>query len=109
MAVLSHSKFMLLLLLIAAALLRGSHGQDSSSRSSRRETGDAEKTTYVGAVNRGDAGRAICYKAFSKIFDDYLQDDKHIWPESPPEYHAKPVISKSLGNSTVLHIHNKYG
>ena len=103
MAVLSHSKFMLLLLLIAAALLRGSHGQDSSSRSSRRETSDGEETEFVGNDNRGQAGRDICYKTSQRIFEDYLEGDERltpVWPKSPPEFHAKPVISKSLGNST---------
>lgn len=95
MAVLSHSKFVLLLLLIAAALLRGSHGQDSSSRSSRRETSDTESTTFVGFDNRAKAGEAICEKSFSRIFDDYLEDKDDIWPEDPLRLSTKPVISKS--------------
>ena len=105
MVVLSHSKFMVLLLLIEAALLRGSHGQDVSSRSSRRETSDMEDTKFVGADNRAQAGEAICLKTFSRLFDDHIADREEeggIWPESPPEFSRKPIISKSWGGTARL-------
>ena len=96
MAVLYHRNLVLLLVLIAAALLGGSHGQESSSRSSRREASD-ESTTFVGFDGRGEAVRAICDKADSRLFDEYLEDPSS-WPESGlPQHHFKPVISKSVG------------
>ena len=95
MAVLYHHNLVLLLVLIAAALLGGSHGQESS-RSSRREASD-DSTTFVGFDDRGEAVRAICEKAFSRIFDDYLEDESGVWPESGlPDLHQKPVISTSV-------------
>ena len=96
MALLSHREVVLLLVLIAAALLESSHGQESSSRSSRREASD-ESTTFVGFVDRGEAVRAICDKTFSRLFDDYLEDESGTWPESGlPDLHVKPVTSKSV-------------
>ena len=105
MAVLSHHNLVLLLVLIAAALLGGSHGQESSSRSSRREASD-ESTTFVGFDGRGEAVRAICEKTFSRIFDDYLEDESGVWPESGlPNLHQKPVISTSVCVQHVQHVY----
>lgn len=96
MAVLSHRKFVLLFLLVAAA---GSHGQESSSRSSRREASDSE-STFVVYKDRAAAGKAICEKTHSRLFEDYLEEsDLGIWPDSPPELFLKPAISKSGGTS----------
>ena len=100
MALLAHREFVLLLALIAAELLGGSHGQElSSSRSSRREASD-DSTEFVGFENRAGAVKTICLKAFSRIFDDYIEDlneESGIWPilSEPPALHDKPAISKS--------------
>ena len=93
-------KFVLLLLLIEVAMLRGSHGQDSSSRSSRREASDSESTTFVGYDNRAKAYESVCYKTEQRLFNDFLNDVSEgtgrIFNRSiSPVIHTKPVISKS--------------
>lgn len=92
-------KFVLLLLLIEVAMLRGSHGQDSSSRSSRREASDSESTTFVGYDNRAKAYESVCEKTEQRLFNDLLNDvgeETGIFDLSiSPVIHTKPVISKS--------------
>ena len=90
-------KFVLLLLLIEVAMLRGSHGQDSSSRSSRREASDSESTTFVGYDNRAKAYESVCDKTEQRLFNDFLDEEtgRIFDPSISPEIHAKPVISKS--------------
>ena len=99
MATLSHRRSTLLLLLIAAALIRGSHGQDGSSKSSRREASDSQESTFVGFDNRADAFKSICHKTEQRMFNDFIDDVEAgtgvFNPEVPPLLFKKPIISKS--------------
>lgn len=99
MATLSHRKSTLLLLLIAAALIRGSHCQDGSSRSSRREASDSQESTFVGFDDRAEAAKSICHKTEQQMFNDFLADADAgtgiFNPNVPPVLFKKPVLSKS--------------